>query len=197
MEGKNKNIYVVLICILMFIAGCLIGYYCFSCNVKNTNKDCNSIVPEKEVEKEPEIVSYVGAYGYLRNTSEEGNKYYDQLYLRSDNTFYLSYKNEYANQPRVGTYVVNSDNTITLKETVHYGSDACFFTSNLQTYTVKIVDNNTLSINIAEETINLVKGIVEAEKDLNKTYYVTNPVDGQTPTGWSEAWSDCTNKTTR
>ena len=195
MEGKSKTIYVALICILMFIAGGLVGYYCFNCTVKNTNTDCGSTVQENETEKEQEIetISYVGAYAYLRNTSEEGDKYYDRIYLRSDNTFYLSYKNEYANQPKVGTYIVNNDGTITLKETVHYGSDACFYTNNLQTYTVKIVDSKTLSMSIEGETINLVKGILEEESKESLAYYVANPVNGQTAEGWGDSWTDCTN----
>ncbi len=204
MENSTYNKNILLFCIVLFLIGGLCIFYRFSLTKSKNNKesDNNEIVGEKI-----DASSMIGNYGLKRTTliyeedgkmteeplDEDEELYYDILYLRSDGTFYLSVDNYNANEPSVGTYTFNNNKTITLKESVTYGSDACFYTSDLKTYTVNIKDKNNLTLVYDGRTINFTRGIIESEDEREKAYYITNPKDGVTPTGWEDAWIDCTN----
>jgi len=201
--GKKNNNAKMLICFsVVLLVLCALSFYLgglytssFIKKAPETNTDNSAQVEEKEKTTDTSTVSYVGSYGFKR--TQDDASYNEELYLRNDGTYYLALNNYYANQPSVGNYTVNSDNTITLKETVHYGSDACYFTSNLRTFILNIKDENTLTLTYEGLQRTFTKGTIDAEKQSHLTYYVTNPVNGVTPSGWEDAWTDCTNKQTR
>lgn len=128
--------------------------------------------------------------------NEDGKQdtYYNSLFLREDGSFLLSFDGYMAcYSPSVGTYTIDNG-VITLKETVHYGCDACFYNDNLKTYKGNIKDNGTITINYNDKVIELKKGIIEPEDESSLSRYVPYPKDGETPKGWGDPWSDCNNK---
>ena len=145
---------------------------------------------------------YVGNYGAIIDTGvdEDGDGINDRsvntLYLREDGTFKYSVNTYTCSSPSVGTYSID-ENKIILEEKVKYGCDACFFTSDLNTITATIKDDNTLVMVYLGKTLEYVNGISPSEDEDSKLYYVINPKDGESPSENSETWMDCTNQTIR
>ena len=187
---------VIVVCVVLGVVGLINNKNTKPNNDNNNNKTNvveNSIVGAYGRKEIYYTTNEDGSRGETVDEDDDGKPDYvtDSLYLREDGSFYLSYNNFNANEPSVGTYSIDKDTKIiTLTETVRYGSDACFYTDGLKIYKAQI-DGNKLSITINYETIILEKDLIPAEDKSTKAYYVTNPVDGQTAEGWSDAWMNC------
>ena len=195
-SSKTTN---VLLVIFIIISLLLAGYIVYDkTSTKEEHKEPIP-VPEKdnagEEKNEIDPKLYVGAYGGKRLVSDsdgEQESYNDILYLREDGSFYLVIGDQVCGTNLSGTYKIDSK-TLTLEQTVSYGCDACFFKES-KVYTANIEDAETIKLSYEGETLELKKGIVEAEDSNTLVWYVPNPVDGVTPEGWGEPWGDCTGR---
>lgn len=185
---SNNALLIIFMIISLLLAGFIVYDKCLKKEevkepVQNVEENKNT---EEKKETDPKV--YVGAYG-----AEQDNDF-EKLYLREDGSFKLIISNIMAcSDANVGTYMVEN-NVVTLKETVYYGCDACFYKKDLKTYTLTIKDSETLVINYDGKTIELKKNAIEPEDKDSLAYYVANPIDGETPEGWGDPWGDCTNR---
>ena len=136
-------------------------------------------------------------YGSLNTIDLNGEivTYYDQLYLRSDGSFYLSINSYYLDNIIVGTYVIN-DNFLTLNVKVKYSNNGCFYKDEEKTYVADIEgDKIILEYNDIKKEFSL--GLGNKETLNNKKYYVINPISNSSPSGIINVWKDCSLKITK
>lgn len=140
---------------------------------------------------------YVGGYkAEVKELYDEDNKekFYVFLNLRNDGTY--TYGNDInMGSRKVGTYKVK-DSTIELHDIVAYGSDVCYITKGegVKDRTLKIINKNTLEIEDDGRVLKFVYDSNMVESAFEKSWYVTNPIDGQAPeiSDVDEVWTDCT-----
>lgn len=167
---------------------------------ENTNEQTNNqetITPETTnvVNMEVTVGSYKAKYGYDKDNKKD---MYEYLVLRSDGTY--TYGNDYYSGGRtVGTYKVNG-NKLILSAAVAYGSDACYYkdakskeySDYIRNYELTIVDKNTVEINQEDKKLTYKYDSKLKESKVDAARYVTNPVDGKTPSKDDDPWTDCT-----
>ena len=138
-----------------------------------------------------------GEYGIINTVklNDEEVTYYDQLYLRSDGSFYLSINSYYLDKIIVGTYEVN-DNFLTLNQSVLYSNNGCFYKDEIKTFVANIEkDKIILEYNGIKKEF--IKGLGVSETSTNKEYYVTSPNPDVSPKGIMNEWKDCSTKLTK
>ena len=172
-EYKLKKIVFIIILVICICLG-IIGYY----------------YDKKHEEK---IVKYdnpfIGYYGISNTIDINDSKviYYDQLYLRDDGSFYLSKRDKTKNNIIVGTYKVYN-NEITFSDEIIYSNDDCFSkTSNK--YVANVIDGN-----IVIKDKEYIKNMGTYETKTNRSYYVVNPIEGNSPENIGNKWISCSNK---
>lgn len=136
-------------------------------------------------------------YGSLKviELNEDKISYFDQLYLRSDGTFYLSINSYDFGNIVVGKYYIN-DNFLTLNQIVKYSNNGCFYKDEEKTI-VADIDGDKIVLEYEEEKIEFTKGVGNSETENNRRYYTINPIDGSSPKGIINKWKDCSTKITK
>lgn len=174
MKGKEKLLYLLVILFIISTIFGIVGYI--------LSKNNNETVEE---------VSFVGYYGTrvsVRKDNEEVSQYFDMLYLREDNTYYLSVGSYYNTYSSVGTYEISGDK-IKLKDKVKYGENMCFYTSDLKEYDGRIVDKKNIILNVNNAEQVFLKNL--GNEDKNTYYYITDPKEGMTSEGLNDTWKNC------
>ena len=186
-----KKSFIAIVILVVAILGGV--YYFVNIRVEKDNKN-NKPIDNTEIKSNP----YVGGYkAEIKEYYDEDNKekYYVYLMLRDDGTYTYG-NNTLTGGRKVGTYEVK-ETTIELHDIVSFGSDACFQTKGegVKDRTIKIVKKNTLEI--VDDENRILKFVYDAnliENAFEKSWYVTNPIDGESPeiSDVDEFWTDCT-----
>ena len=151
---------------------------------------------------------YTSFYGIEENEDENGKveklNLEHGLYLRDDGTFFLWIADYGNGDRRAGNYTVDG-NKLLLKETVHYGSDVCFWTNNLRNYEGTINNGKIdIKLNVSDpdgsdkeiEKVYTFELTNNKEDPESRAWHSANPKDGeQIDATTDEKWMDCTNKT--
>ena len=136
-------------------------------------------------------------YGVINTIDLNGQSvtYYDQLYLRNDNTFYLSINSYYLDKIIIGTYAINA-NFLTLNQRVLYSNNGCFYKDEEKTFVADIEgDKILLEYNGIKKEF--VRNVGVSETDNNRKYYVLDPISDSSPDGILNTWIDCSKKLTK
>lgn len=171
--------------IVLFIVFSSLGYIGYLLYTHNTN--INVSVGEK---------SDSITYGVLKSIkiNEEDNTYYDQLYLRSDNSFFMSINSYNLEDIIVGTYFIDG-NEITFNNKIRYSNNGCYY-EEVGSFKGELLDYR-IKVQYKDEVVEFTKDVGSDETITNINYYVINPIDKEKPKGLLNTWNNCSNKLTK